>query len=1121
MVAAATRKKTAAAAKEEVQDEENPASGLESFSIEAFVGGQAGVLPAAVKGCWYDANKRNWIPGKALKSVPAEVRGTLLRGYTHLVEKARSKASVCKRCGENIPKDSLRVCYPVQDHRGDYGAIPLWLHYTCARADATLKKHFQKGDSLGSKLLGYDALTGEEQEELRKEMLRDEAVGDEEVQMPAVPAARSFPQAEKPAALKVPMLPFQAEGLYWMLQREEDRTTKGGVLADEMGMGKTLQMIALLLAGKSQGPNLVICPAAAMLQWRNEVTRFVEPGALGVELYYGHERKGQDFNDKGNIVVLTTYQTLEADYRHEVNKYKVKCEWCDRLFLPEKLKFHQKYFCGPDAERTDKQKQQLNNSDLKTEAAKRMKIGGVETSITIDPLNAIRRASMAHLHAKRKMRMAQGSAKEEEGEKEAAEDEKNRGGAASSTGPATAGKRKKQASCAGAAARTASSETPAKVGTGCWGRSLGSSETPAKQPKLQREGSASSSWGVSLQASVGSAALPLDLDGSGEEDSDLEIVASGAAGGGGSSSSSTGIKMEPAAIKMEVGGAAGASSAQCRLCGEASPVSRAPSGAYGEELPPDPGSEDDMEEGGMDFSASPLFRTRWNRVILDEAHRIKGRINSTAQASFHLKADVGRWCLSGTPLQNRVADVYSIIRFLRFYPYAHYFCTKKGCDCVSLHYRFDPETSTCRKCGHTKMQHRSYFATTVSNPVKKYGYFGAGKAAIERLRTDVLDRILLRRTKAERHDDLKLPPMHVRIRKDALSAEETDFYKAMYQNSLTDFDTYVEKGTVLHNYAHIFDLIMRLRQAVDHPYLIVHGSLRTEKGPIPTKSRSEKALGVCALCQDEFDDLSNRVVAQCGHAFHRDCVADYLQQAPELSSGGVGCPACFSPLTVSLEEQPADGDSAPTEAEGPADADAEAAPLTKRGPKVASIMQRIKTSEFKSSTKIEALMQELKRMMAEDPTSKALVFSQFITFLDLIEWRLKHEGVSCAKLLGSMSITSKNNMIIAFQTDPTLKVMLISLKAGGEGLNLQAANHIFLMDPWWNPASELQAMQRAHRIGQTRPVHCTRFICKDTIEEKIIELQEKKQAVFDCSVGNSNQALQRLTGEDIRFLFSQ
>merc|ERR1719436_1032761 len=159
-------------------------------------------------------------------------------------------------------------------------------------------------------------------------------------------------------------------------------------------------------------------------------------------------------------------------------------------------------------------------------------------------------------------------------------------------------------------------------------------------------------------------------------------------------------------------------------------------------------------------------------------------------------------------------------------------------------------------------------------------------------------------------------------------------------------------------------------------------------------------------------------------------------------------------------------------------------------------------------------------MQQKDPNSKALVFSQFSRFLEIVEWRIKREGISCAKLLGSMPIAARNNIVITFQTDPSLKVLLISLKAGGEGLNLQAADHIFIMDPWWNPAAELQAIQRAHRIGQIRPVHAKRFVTVDTIEEKIVELQQKKQSVFDCTVGASNQALQRLTTKDIQFLFS-
>jgi len=379
---------------------------------------------------------------------------------------------------------------------------------------------------------------------------------------------------------------------------------------------------------------------------------------------------------------------------------------------------------------------------------------------------------------------------------------------------------------------------------------------------------------------------------------------------------------------------------------------------------------------------------------------------------------------------------------------------------------------------------------------------GAGKTAMEKLRCEVLDRVVLRRTKLERQADINLPSLDVKIRRDALSAEERDFYSSMFMQSRTKFDTYVDKGTLLHNYAHVFDLIMRLRQAVDHPYLIVHGSIQTQDA-IPTQSRGN--AHVCTLCQDDVDDTSFRR-ATCGHAFHRECVEEYLEQAPELPSGGIGCPACFAPLTLLLE---GDEDGAP-----PAIRDTSAAPAK-------SIMQRIKTSEFKSSTKIEALVQELNKMMSASSESKALVFSQFVSFLELIEWRLKREGIAAAKLVGTLPMTSKNNMIISFQTDATLKVLLISLKAGGEGLNLQAADHIFLMDPWWNPASELQAIQRAHRIGQTRPVHATRLVASDTIEEKILELQQKKQSVFDITVGASNQALQKLTAEDIRFLFQQ
>merc|ERR1719473_2192185 len=139
--------------------------------------------------------------------------------------------------------------------------------------------------------------------------------------------------------------------------------------------------------------------------------------------------------------------------------------------------------------------------------------------------------------------------------------------------------------------------------------------------------------------------------------------------------------------------------------------------------------------------------------------------------------------------------------------------------------------------------------------------------------------------------------------------------------------------------------------------------------------------------------------------------------------------------------------------------------------------------------------------------------------LELCEFRMKQLGIACVVLRGGMSIQARNDALVAFNTDPSLRVILISLKAGGEGLNLQVANHVFLLDPWWNPACEMQAIQRAHRIGQTREVKAVRLITKDTIEEKIVQLQEKKQLVFDATMDGSAVALAKLTEQDLRFLF--
>ncbi|KAG6904249.1 hypothetical protein DXG01_011475, partial [Tephrocybe rancida] len=170
---------------------------------------------------------------------------------------------------------------------------------------------------------------------------------------------------------------------------------------------------------------------------------------------------------------------------------------------------------------------------------------------------------------------------------------------------------------------------------------------------------------------------------------------------------------------------------------------------------------------------------------LDEAHNIKERSTNTAKAAFELKGSY-RWCLSGTPLQNRVGELYSLVRFLGGDPFSFYFC--KACDCKSLHWKFS-DKRTCDDCGHTPMQHTCFWNNEILTPIQKNGMVGPGKPAFKKLRI-LLDRMMLRRTKLQKADDLGLPPRTVYERKDYFSPEEKDLYLLLYTNAKRQFSTY-------------------------------------------------------------------------------------------------------------------------------------------------------------------------------------------------------------------------------------------------------------------------------------------------------------------------------------------
>src|SRR5258705_8607240 len=169
-----------------------------------------------------------------------------------------------------------------------------------------------------------------------------------------------------------------------------------------------------------------------------------------------------------------------------------------------------------------------------------------------------------------------------------------------------------------------------------------------------------------------------------------------------------------------------------------------------------------------------------------------------------------------------------------------------------------------------------------------------------------------------------------------------------------------------------------------------------------------------------------------------------------------------------------------------------------------------------ASAKLSVLLPQLDDVTEEG--HKALVFSQFTSFLSIVRRQLDRDGIVYEYLDGKTR--DRQAPVERFQNDPDCKLFLISLKAGGQGLNLTAAEYVFLLDPWWNPAVEAQAIDRAHRIGQSRRVFAYRLITRDTVEEKVLALQATKRELADAIINADNSLIRNITGEDLMLLLS-
>ena len=1219
--------------------------------------------------------------------------------YRFTTEYAKSSRARCRVCSEAIKKDTVRVGVPVKWGGGTYGYINSWRHLICTRRDNDDELVRVKDD-----VWGLANLKPSDQKLLQDEINKTGLPAHIKTIDPNDPdflKKRQVPDGiVQPGAINLRMLKYQIEGFGWMVSSELS-DARGGVLADEMGMGKTLQAIALIVAtdaerqvvlseyskveteaevtkdaavetalphtplrkkskrrkkkkvdpvsqGQSSddcedeaftpksrkrlykaseaptepqqtalqtehpqhaaalatiqmpkidesGPTLVVCPSSAMMQWNEEIIRSVNGTDLKVLMYYQNRKNIKKRDLMKYDVILTTYAVLEYEYRREENKQKVSCEYCSKLYLPRKLILHQKYFCGPDARRTKKQR--------KTERTRKEAIEKAKVTLKITKK---KKPSSARKKGKKSMPTPSAIYKElmYDANREAVpmyKSSKPVHSACSSVDEAAKGVPKASPSNRAVSVQKIKvSRSVARLqdslasGSGDPAPSTNYDSTALSPPrKRPLRASAKTSPYFSKRKSDAAkvrkeptASQKFYIDDLDDDEHKASKGSRTVTKARSSSKKKLKGKRKPAKKKVQA-----SSSSES----ESSEESSSESSSSSED-------EDDdrlelTDRDGVNLRKSSLHRVFWKRIILDEAHKIKGRTNNTAKSVYALHASY-RWCLTGTPLQNRVSELYALLRFLKIAPHCYYFCQVKGCPCISLHWQFGRESRKCTGCGHPPMRHFSYFNKYIMNPINRYGYIGDGRKAMIRLKKEVLDKMMLRRTKVERASDIKLPPLHVSVEKLTLTESEMDFYECIYKNSRSKFDTFVEKGVLLNNYAHIFQLLSRLRQTLDHPYLVVHGKFQGKTQNIPSKSRGMS--DVCGICGFDIQNSGDCVLSACHHTFHRICLKEYsdehAEQEPDDGSGKkknktpskisgkkrklqkkkspsqpiLSCPVCFVPLTVQLEVR---GGMDETAAPAPGGADdpsvcivcmdrkrnallvpcghmytcvectsafrarKNACPVCRQtirkvitatgtskdqsktspsklllGKK--SIVQQLNMDEFQTSTKVEAL---LKHIYAG--AEKSIVFSQYNRMIDIVEWRLKNAGVNVVKLVGSMSLSQRSAVLKAFKTNPEVRVILMSLRAGGEGLNLQEATHVFVLEPWWNPAVEMQAISRAHRIGQTNPVHAIRFITENTVEERMLELQEKKQLVFEGTVDSSALALSQLTVEDLRFLF--
>ncbi|XP_057736990.1 putative SWI/SNF-related matrix-associated actin-dependent regulator of chromatin subfamily A member 3-like 1 [Arachis stenosperma] len=453
---------------------------------------------------------------------------------------------------------------------------------------------------------------------------------------------------------------------------------------------------------------------------------------------------------------------------------------------------------------------------------------------------------------------------------------------------------------------------------------------------------------------------------------------------------------------------------------------------------------------------SPVKKVVWRRIILDEAHTIKNSNARQSKMVISLNAK-RRWAVTGTPIQNGSLDLFSLMAFLHFEPFSI----------------------------------KSYWRSLVQRPLNQGLQSGLSRLQV------LMAAISLRRTKD--NGLLGVPPKTIETQYVELNSEERELYDRMKEEAMLLMRSFTN-GT--NNFPVVLSMLLRLRQICTDSALCPSDLATTFRSTnLEDVSNNPELLQKlvemlqecedyeCPICISPSADI---IITSCAHIFCRLCILKSLQSSRSR------CPLCRQALSES------DLFSAPIE------------------PSKADSTSSSSSSDKKLSSKTSALIKFLKESREQKPTAKSVVFSQFRKLLLLLEAPLKEAGFKTLRIDGSMTVKQRANVIDQFQDNkengPT--VLLASLRASGAGINLTAATTVYFMEPWWNPAVEEQAMDRIHRIGQKEAVKIVRLVVLDSIEEKILLLQEKKRELARETFNKRGSDSGGMNYKDLSFLMS-